>query len=274
MKTFFVLCFSLILFNCSKVEWGYKMAPRVLANRIDDAFDFNSDRFNQVRNQLEADFKSNQKELISMSVQQIDTLLALSDKKDLSKADLKNNFENLQAAQKKIIYLFRPTFEKILNQLSDEEFKNLKKYAEEKFAETNTFLTSKEALSEKQLKSFKDAMEFFFDQATDVQIGLYKTFAEKNYSFFVYQLSVRRDFMKNFELRLPDKKELIDYTLKYYSGDFSIRTDEHQKKQLAAAESFTDFEYQIWLSLTDKQKKYFKETLMSLKAEIERLSAT
>lgn len=272
MKYLLPLLSSLFIFGCNKIEFGYQqIAPRVVMSRLDDSFDFKSDRFNQIRLQVEADFKKNQKGVASTVNKNLDEFLALTEKKDLSPADFKINFESVHTTQKYLIDLFKPSFEEVLKSLSKEEFAHLNTFSKEKFDEAEKLLNKKEDFFEKQISSFEKVMDFLFDSYTREQTGLYTKFLEKNYSFSVYQLEVRRCFMQNFEAKLSTKDQLIDYTLKYYSGDPSIRLPEHEKKQQAFLDSFFEFEFQIWTSTSEKQKAYFKKKILSLKEEFSKL---
>ncbi|MBC7465251.1 MAG: hypothetical protein H7256_04610 [Bdellovibrio sp.] len=272
MKYFLPLLSSFFIFGCNKIEFGYKqVAPRVVINRLDDSFDFKSDRFNQIRLQVDSDFKKNQKDVAKAVHKNLDELLVLSESKNLAATDFNKNFESLHATQKYLIDLFKPSFEEVLNSLSKEEFDHLNNFSKEKFTEAEKLISNKEDYFEKQISSFENVMDFLFDSSTDEQVRLYKKFLEDNYSFSVYQVDVRRRFMQNFEAKLPTKDQLIDYTLKYYSGDPSIRLPEHEKKQQAFLNFFFELEYQIWKSTNDKQKIFFKKKIDSLIEEFSKL---
>lgn len=268
MKFVFWIAALQLLVGCSRVELGYKLAPRIIVNRLDDAFDFNSDRFNQVRLQIESDFKKNKKEATSAAIKNIDQILAFSEKKDLTISDFKENLQSLQNTEKYLITLLKPTFEELLKNLSKEEFNNLTSYTKDKFEKADKLLATKDDFLEKQMDGFETMMDFFFDSSTKEQKELYKQFLAQHYDYFLYQIEVRKNFLKNFEAKLNTKPELLDYTLKYYSGDPTIRTPEHQAKQIAFLESACQIQFQIWNTITEKQKVHFRKTLNSLKDEL------
>lgn len=272
MRLIVAIFITLLVVGCSKVKLGYQMAPRVLINRIDDAFDFNSDRFNKIRLQLENDFKANRKDAVATLTKNIDDVLALSAQKTVTKADIKNLFDSFQKTQRSLVTYLTPTIEQTLKDLSTEEFQHLKKHSYEKFDEADKKILKKEDFLEKQTSSFEDTLEFFFDSATKEQLGIYRKFAEANYDYFVYQIEVRRNFMKTFEARLSDKKDLLDYTLKYYSGDPSIRSPEYQSKYLAFMDNVISLQFEIWQTTTEKQRNYFQETLRAIKKDLSELN--
>jgi hypothetical protein len=55
---FLNLAFSL---GCSKIETGLTFAPRLATSRIDDAFDFDSDKLTTLRKQIDSDLQSSKK---------------------------------------------------------------------------------------------------------------------------------------------------------------------------------------------------------------------
>lgn len=59
----FFVCLSLILalFSCSKLETGLQLAPRFATSKIDDAFDFKSEKLSQIRKQIDQDIHESKK---------------------------------------------------------------------------------------------------------------------------------------------------------------------------------------------------------------------
>ena len=68
-----MLCFFIL--SCSRIEIFYKFAPKVIADKADDAFDFKSDRYKKVCHQIESDLHAIKLKIISQTNDLIDYVL-------------------------------------------------------------------------------------------------------------------------------------------------------------------------------------------------------
>ncbi len=260
--------FLTFLFSCSKFEVGYQLAPRLISNSLDDAFDFKSQRLKEIKAQIAGDFKKNQHAVAGFLVKTSDALIALSEKKETTKDEFLAVLEKVKSEAEPVMGLFKGSFEIVTKNLSSDEAEYFNTYSVKKFKETDEKIADKEKYLKHQLKTFEKTMDFFFGSATSEQNDIYKNFFTENYDYFLAQHNSQKEFSKRFLVLQSKKDELLDYVLKYYRNDLSVRPEDYQKKYKVFEKSFGELEYNIWKSRTEKQQKYFKKTMTSLKDEL------
>ena len=248
------------------------MAPRLISNELDDAFDFKSQRLKDVRAQITADFKKNQQDVANLLIKTSDELILVSEKKDITKAAFLAALEKIKSGTELIGAQFKSSFEVVLNNLTSEEAEYFNTYSVKKHKEADEKISDKEKYVKSQVKNFEKTMDFFFGSATKEQLDIYKKFIIENYDYFLAQHQFQKNFLINFMVLKTKKEELLDYVLKYFRNDLSVRSEDYQKKYVAFEKSFTELEYNIWNSRTDKQQKTFKKNMAAIKEELLPLS--
>jgi hypothetical protein len=273
MKKFIlvIIAFCVIFTGCSRMDMAYSFAPRLTANQLEDAFDLSSSRYHKIKDRIENDLKSNKGEIKSGLISLIDSVSTVSDKKKLSTEELKGFFATGKDLQVRLITLLRPSFEEVLGAMSRDELEHLKSYSEEKFKKSGEKLESAEKFRKAGLKNFEKHMETFFNSVTDEQLLLYGNFLNENFEYFKYQLTVRQSFVNRLDSLFETKPEMVNYVVKYYSGDSSVKSEEFRKKQEVYLQSAFAVAESIWASLTDKQRAEFKDTLAGMRADLSKL---
>jgi hypothetical protein len=259
------------LSSCSRLDLAFDYAPRYMANTLDDTFDFSSERYQKVKEGIKKDLDKNKVELLQEVIIKIDDVLLLVDKKDLALGDIRKLNDDVKLLQKKGIYAFKASFAELILPLSKKELEHLKEYTADKFKKADERLASKEDYAEFAQTSFKKTMKTFFDSVTKEQESLYEKFVEDNYDFFKYQVVWRKNFLSHFEdlfNKSEDKSALLDYVMKYYAGDDSVKTPEYNQKQQKFYENAIKLESDLWKTTSEKQKSEFKKTLTSIKEEL------
>lgn len=268
MRYLLLIITAVFISACSKLELAVDFAPRFIANNLDDTFDFSAERYSAIKKSIEKDIQKNKKQAVEEIAKGIDQLLVLSEKNKVSKADFENNINDLKVLQKKAIGFFTPSITEVVNSLSKKEFDHMKEVTEEKFAKADERLLDQKKFKKHALESFEKNMELFFDDVTDEQVKIYETFIENNYEYYKLQIDFRKDFLKNFEEKLDNKLELLSYTIKYYSGDDSVKPTDFVKKQKQFFDNANQLQADIWNATSDDQRKEFRNTLNELKDEL------
>ena len=269
---YFLYFACLFMFSCSRVELIYKFAPKVIADKADDAFDFTSERYDKVRHQIESDLKKNKKVIVQNINELLDVLNSLSKKETLTSKDFQDLFLIIREKQKTLIYLFKPSFEEVILNTSQAEIKNINLFSEKKFEENDQFLNEKKPFVKKRVESFVKLMDYFFDAATPEQKKIYGTFIEKNWSYFQSQSTARKEFMTRLSWPILNREDLKDYVLKYYSSDPSTRSPKHADELLVFEKNLIEFQSALWLTISREQKNYFQAKLKTLKIDLLKLA--
>lgn len=271
MKYITLLLTILFLGACNKLELAMDFAPRLIANNLDDTFDFTSERYSRIKNSIEKDIQQNKNVAVDEVIKSLDQLLLMADKNKVTKADFENNIADLKVLQKRAVGLFSRSIEEVVNSLTKKEFDHMKEVSAERFAKSDERLLDPKKFKKHAVDRFENNMELFFDDVTDEQIKMYETFIDNNYEFYKLQIDFRKESIKKFELLLDNKEQLLDYTLKYYSGDDSVKPEIYVKKQKQFFDNANQLQVDIWNSTSADQKKEFKKTLIELKTEIQSL---
>lgn len=267
MKFWIILITVIFVVACTKVELGYRLAPRTMMGRLDNSFSFESERFDQIKSVLDKDFAQNKPAVAKKTLHLIDELFKFSDRKEISPQEAQSFLVTLQNSRIDLVNLFKPSFSEVIGRLSPVEIKNLVDYSNEKISEQETLMTKREKFVDKQLNSFEKVMDFLFDAATNQQEKIYETFVAENQDFYRMQLQGRRNFVNKFSTT-QQKSELVEFALAYYSGLAATRTAEHNRIYQKTEANLTTTIAKIWETLTDKQRKNFKENLLDLRAEV------
>ncbi len=270
LLTTFILLFC--LFSCTKVELGYRLAPRATMSKLDDFFEFKSDRFKKVRSQLDQDFKANRARVGQLVTTQVDEILVLNRKPEINSADIKMLLDSAQKTRATLISLFKGSFTVVIADLSANEITSLDQIVTRKLKEQDEKLSDKEQFSEKQIASFKKVIDFFFDSVTKEQITIYEKFIHDNYNFFLAQAEFRKGFIKKFNSLATKKPELLDYVMKYYAGDSSTRTPDQLKKLDQVAAELNEVIAKLWQVSTTKQKENLNLNMLNLKDELNKFA--
>lgn len=272
MKYFLAFLSCLFFFSCSRVELIYQFAPKVAADKVDEAFDFKSERYKEVRNQIEADLKSNKVVIIRNINELIDVLSALSIKENLTLKDLQDLSLEIRRKQKSLIVLFQPSFEKVILNLNEQEVKSLSKYSAKTFEKNDEQLREHKPFVDRRIEGFVKLMDYFFDKATSEQKAIYGDFIRNNFEFYKSQSTARREFIAQFNWPIKSKEDLKNYVMQYYSGDSSVRTASYSSQLATFEKNLIQLQLDLWQTLDKKQKDYFRVKLITLKTDLLKLA--
>lgn len=272
MKYFLVLFCSLFIFSCSRVELIYQFAPKVAADKVDDAFDFKSDRYKEVRGQIETDLKTNKKVIIRNINELIDVLSDLSVKEKLTLKDFQDLSVDIRQKQKILISFFQPSFEKVILNLSEKEVQSLSKHSAKTLEKNDEQLREQKPFVEKRVEGFVKLMDYFFDDATSEQKAIYGDFIRNNFEYFKSQSQARRDFVLQFNWPIQNKEFLKNYVIQYYSGDSSVRSTAYSAQLAQFEKKIIQLQFDLWATVTKKQKDYFQVKLITLKTDLLKLA--
>lgn len=114
-------------------------------------------------------------------------------------------------------------------------------------------------------------MDIIFGSVSEEQKKIYRQFVEENYEYYKSQIGARKYFLDQFELRLSKKEEMLDYTMKYYSGDESVKSEGHLKLQKVFFSNLNKLQVDIWNAASAEQKSEFRKTLAEIKDELSAL---
>lgn len=268
-----ILFLAVIFFfsACTKLNFGYRLAPRSMMSKLDDTFDFKSDRFKQVRSQLDVDFKSNRTQVAKAVLNHVDEILLLVSKNEASENDFKTLMNSMQSSRILLISLFKNSFATVINDLTSKEIKNLDEFSNKKFKEQDKKISEKNNYQEKQMSSFENVMDFLFDSVNKDQLAIYNQFINQHHDFYVKQLGFRKEFSKKFDTLADKKSELLIYVMNYYAGDPSVRSPEQQKQLEDFAAELHKMMLKVWNASTPKQKDKLKENMQDFQIELKEM---
>lgn len=268
MKMLYALILIFFITACTKVNFGYRLAPGSMMSTLDDTFNFKSERLKQVRSQLDLDFKTNRTQVAKVILNLVDDALLLANKKKIVEDDFKLLLNSVQNTRSAVVQLFKGSFETVINDLTSKEIENLSEFTIKKTNEAAKEISEKDNYLEKQLNSFEKLMKFLFDSANKDQLNIYNQFIIDHYDLFKEQLEYRKNFIKKFDSLIATKPELLKYVMNYYAGDLSVHSVEQQKSLDNLAVHLYKMMLKVWNASTDKQKDALKENLQDLRSQL------
>lgn len=247
------------------------LAPRFIANEIDDALDLDSDRYKNIKNTIAADIERNKNPLFTEIINNIDQVLVLSEKKDLSIEDLQFIFHEFKNLQKRTVYAFKPSFSEVVLPLTRNEVKALNSYIKEKNEKQNETFSDRNKYLRHFFKSYDHYVEMLFDSGSREQEVLFREFLDANLDYFKMRGQSRFAGNRQFETLFEKKTELLDYNLKFYAGEATTKSEEFIKRQDAYNDSMLLFASRFWALSSLGQKNHFRKYLTNLKEELKKL---
>lgn len=241
-------------------------------SKLDDFFEFKSDRFKKVRSQLDEDFKANRSQVGQLVTVHVNEILVLGQKAEINSVDIKILLDSMQKTRTTLIFLFKGSFNVVIADLSVDEMTSLDQISTQKFKDQDEKLSDKEEFLKKQINSFEKGMDFLFDSATKEQIAIYEKFINDNYDFFLTQAEFRKGFIKKFESLVTTKPKLLDYVMKYYAGDSTSRTPDQLKRLNLFSAELNEVMSKIWKASTAKQKENLNSNMLDLKGELNKFA--
>ena len=241
-------------------------------SRLDDSFDFKSDRYKQVRQQVEKDFENNRSHLAHLAATHVDEITSLSHKKETTAQDFEKLYTSLQKSRVQLIRLFLGSFRSVIHELTPEESENLKIFFAKKSMESEKKISRKSTFIEKQMGTFEKFMDFFFDGTNDNQRIIYRQFLNENYDFFIAQIAAKKSFAKRFADLFQEKENLLAFVVQYYSGTPSAKDPAIQAEYQQFIENLFVVQNKIWLASDQKQKDDLAENLLNLKKQLQLLA--
>ncbi len=269
MKALILSLGFLFLFSCSKIETGLKLAPRIVTSKIDDAFDFKSDKKAAIRSQIEKDIGLGKRPLAIALIEHIDALLALSKKDEVTSREIDLFIETLRKTQLQTIQLFKTSFETVLSDMQDEEVVYFKKHSDRKLKNDLEETTDRKDFLNARKNSIIKTYSFFFKNISDKQKKLTEDFVNRNYAYFVERIKIRKQFSDNFHLKLVAKEPTASFVMSYFGGGAKEFNQVSVKNYF---EDFYKFQADFWNMTTQVEREGFRKTLNGYKDELKKIA--
>lgn len=265
---------TLLMFSCSKVGVGYSLGTNQIKSRVDDAFEFSPrSKSKDVDQFLSAEFSKNKKVFFVKLKEHLHKIETLTAKDQITDMEGEILHRDATTFQKDMILLFKPSFDKVIREVSDAEMKVFKEYTDEQISEKEEEAADKKAFKKKKLSNFTRIAEFFLDDLTKEQEKLMEKFFDEHLNFYAEQIQMRKVFNADLIKLYPQKDKMLDLSLAYYSGDNSVRTDNYKKQRDIFETDFKDFILQIWKIRTPEQKAFFQKRLKDILHEVDKILA-
>lgn len=260
-----VLITILVVAGCTRLQIAYNFAPRLIANSLDDNFDFTSKRYSEVKQAISNDFKNNEAALKKGLVDHLEYLLKVTESNQITKEQVQLFYSQIRASQLKLVEIFKPTLSEVIDKMNEEELLSYKNEMQKKLSKLEDRLSSVESYEEKSVDNFENSMETIFDEVTDEQVLIYKNFIAKHFEYFKLQLEYRKSFLKKFEETARDKTLLKQIITQHFSLDDNFKTPQHLKARQKFLDDMFIETVNLWKTLTPKQLAHAREFLTALK---------
>ena len=271
IKFFVIVCGALFLSSCTKIQTGLNFAPRIATSKIDDAFDFKSEKLTKIKAQIDTDIQNSKKKLAEKLIGHIDQLEKYSAQTEISKTQMIRFFDDWADTQTAMLESFTTSADVTLKDLTPKEIENFKTYSEKKYAEELDLAKDKKAFIKKKREVFIKNYERFFNNLTKEQDQLLSDFIEKHSDYFVQRIVSRQKFSEEFYMKIKTQDFVLDTILSHYSGKRLDKiTDVPLKKYL---NQFFDFQVAFWKTTTEKQKTYFRNNLAGYRDELKKIAS-
>lgn len=253
------------------MDVAVSLAPRFIANEIDEALDLDSDRYKKIKTTIATDIDRNKNPLFTEIISLIDQTLILTEKKELTVDDLRFLFHEFKELQKRTVYAFKPSFSEVLLPITRIEISALNSYLKEKNEKHNETLSDRNKYFRHYFKNYDRYVEMLFDSGSREQEGFFRELLEANLDYFKMRNQSRFAGNKQFENLFEKKADLLDYILRFYAGEAATKSAEFVKRQDIYNDSMLVFASRFWGVSSLAQKNHFRKYLTNLKDELKKL---
>ncbi|MBC7421038.1 MAG: hypothetical protein H7328_09955 [Bdellovibrio sp.] len=257
------------MFSCSKLETGLQLAPRIVSNRIDDAFDYKSGKLSALRKQIDTDIQSYKKGLALRLISHIDVILELSKKDKITSAEIKTFIDSAKETQEDIILHFQSSFESALSDLSEKQISHFKKYSDKKIDSDLEDSDDKKDFLNDRKKSILKTYGYFFDDLTDLQKKLVEEFVNQHYAYFVERIKIRKQFSDHFHLKLVANEPATQFAMNYYAGNTKQFSSGLIKFYM---DDFYKFQADFWNMTPEKERINLRKNINSYKDQLKKIA--
>lgn len=271
MKKLILILTSLAFLACSKVGVGYSIGTNQIENRVDDAFDFPRSKSKDVGRFLDSQFDKNKKPVFKKIKELISKVEALANKENLTQEEKDQFHQYLLDYQKEMITLFKPSFDKVMQEVGDTEIKNFKEYSNEQITEKKEEASDKKSFKKRKVANVTKVAEFLLGDLTKSQEQQVNKFVEDHISFYVDQIDMRKTFNDDLIKLYPQKEKMTDLSLAYYAGDNNIRTDEYKKARVVFELDLKNLIFALWEQKNSEQKEFFQKRLKDIGHEVDKI---
>lgn len=271
MKRLVLILTSLAFLACSKVGVGYSIGTNQIESRVDEAFDFSRVKSKDVNRFLDSQFDKNKRAVFKKLKELITKIESLSQKDSLSQEEKDQLHQYLLDYQKEMITLFKPSFDKVMQEIGDSEIKNFKEYSAEQISEKKEEASDKKSFKKRKITNLKKAAEFLLGDLSKSQEQQVAKFVDDHLGFYVEQIDMRKVFNDDLIKLYPQKEKMTDLSLAYYSGDNNIRTEEYKKARTVFEQDMKKFIFTLWEQKNSEQKEFFQKRLKDIGHEVDKI---
>lgn len=268
LSSLILLCF--VFWSCSRASIGYSIGANQIQSRVDDAFDFSRAKSKDVNRFLSSQFDKNKKTTFIKVKELLSKLDLLSQKETLTVEDKDQLHQYLLDFQKEAIYLFKPSFEKVMQEVGDSEIQNFKDYSKEQIAEKKEEAEDLTAFKKRKIKNAIRVAEFLLGDLTKNQEQQITKFVESHLNFYIAQIDMRKSFNDDLIKLYPQKDKMTELSLSYYAGDNSIRTEEYKKARLSFELDMKSMIFSLWEQKTTEQKDHFRKRIKDIGLDLDK----
>lgn len=270
-KLILILILPVAFLACSKVGVGYSIGTNQIESRVDDAFDFPRSKSKDVNRFLDSQFVKNKKPVFKKLKELISKVETLSQKENLTQEEKDLLHQYLLDYQKEMIVLFKPSFDKVMQEVGDSEIKNFKEYSNEQISEKKEEASDKKSFKKRKIANVTKVAEFLLGDLTKSQEQQVVKFVDDHLNFYVEQIDMRKNFNDDLIKLYPQKEKMTDLSLAYYAGDNNIRTDEYKKARVVFELDLKSFIFALWDQKNSEQKEFFKKRLKDIGHEVDKI---
>lgn len=259
MKRWLVIL-SLVLVSCSKVSMGLRYFEYSLKKEVNALFDFEQEKHKQSELAIDQFLRSSKAKMLPVFSER---LLQLKEKPnvDILMSELPTEFKRLHADAVVVS-------DAVVEQIDEDTFQALLKNYEKKIQKDEErhkdLEKSNEALKERTYKG----LDYFFGDLNESQKSKVETFFQKERYPFQLQIENKKQNLVRLEKTGGDRKILKSLAKEYIESPEKLELPLFSSEKKAYFKKLAVLINELLLSLSEKQKQHFHQTLQSLSEDL------
>lgn len=260
--------FGLIIFlvtSCTKVDFGYTLATKMIKGRIYDTFEFKpKSKKTEIDIYLNSELKKNKRKTLdelSLFIQDVQKNLP---KDEMTIDTVHKLFDRAKALRQNVILVYKDVFTTVIKKIEQSEIEHFQKFTNRQISNLIQDAQDETEFLEKKETSFKRTISFFMGEINEKQFKSIQFFLKKHKQFFINQINFRSKYFKKFYELYPHYDKMQDLTFKFYSGHENIYSSNEVVERQVFEGDLKILLLDLWNSADLEQKKQFRDTLSSV----------
>lgn len=273
IKAFLGLFCVLAFLGCSRLDLAMNLADDYIASKVDDYFDLNSRQSKDLKSALHADLRKIRKEQFPKWASSLRSMAQTIHENKLNEEIFKSYFQDILVVSKSLQPAFTETAVHFISRARPEQLEHFEGAIRKKNIEDEKKIQNRQKSRDETRKKYLRGIEMWVDSLSQDQDQLLNRHLNENPFPTQALIKNRSQVLERFKEAQKSPLTLKNFVRDYYSDKTRYAAPEYQKALIHYQTELQTFCYQLFRSLSQKQKNLLYENLLEKASLLEKLAA-